>query len=179
MTCSRSWLRPRHPDGVRFHLEQRFAVPADAVMDAFADPGFYPELAKLPNVGEPAVVSCARDGTVVRMQVRYRFTGDLSAAARRVIDPHRLTWVDHSTIDLAARRAVFDMRADHYADRFRCNGAYTVDDTGSGASQRLVDGELSVRAPLVGRAVERAILSGLERHLGDEVEVVERWVASK
>ena len=160
---------------MRFHLEQRFAVPADAVMAAFADADFYPELASLPNVGEPQVIDRTQDGDVVRMQVRYRFTGELSAAARRVLDPQRLTWVDHATIDLAARRTVFELRADHYADRFRCHGAYSVDDDGTGGSRRTVDGELTVRAPLVGKAVERAIVSGLEHHLGDEVDVVERW----
>ena len=163
---------------MRFHVEQRFGVPADAVMAAFADPAFYPELAKLPNVGEPEVIDRTQDGDTVRMQVRYRFTGDLSAAARRVLDPHKLTWIDHATIDLAARRTVFELRADHYADRFRCHGAYALDDIEGGASRRVVDGELTVRAPLVGKAVERAILSGLERHLDDEVDVVERWVGT-
>ena len=164
---------------MRFHLEQRFAVPADAVIAAFADPSFYPELSELDNVGEPHVLDHRSDGEVVRLQVRYRFTGDLSAAARRVLDPQRLTWVDHSTIDLTARRTVFELQADHYADRFRCHGGYTVEEVDGGRSRRVVDGELTVRAPLVGKAVERAIVSGLERHLSDEVDVVERWVGTK
>lgn len=160
---------------MRFRLEQRFKAEPDAVLAAFVDPDFYRELAALPNVGEPEVVDIGRDGDVVRMRVRYRFTGELSAAARRVLDPARLTWVDHATIDLADRRAVFELRADYYADRFRCHGAYSIEGT-AGATRRIVEGELTVRAPLVGKAVERAIVSGLERHLDDEVTVVERWV---
>lgn len=162
---------------MRFRLEQRFDADPDAVMGAFVDPAFYRELSALPNLGEPEVVDIRREGDVVRIQVRYRFTGELSSAARRVLDPERLTWVDHATVDLAARRAVFELRADHYADRLRCHGAYSVEGT-AGASRRIVEGELTVRAPLVGKAVERAIVSGLERHLDEEVAVVERWVGS-
>ena len=161
---------------MRFQLQQRFRAPPERVLDAFADPAFYPELARLPKLGEPEVLAREDDGDLVRMQVRYRFTGELSSAARRVIDPKRLTWVDHSTIDRRNLRVTFEMRADHYADRFRCFGSYQLEPLGGGGALRRVDGELTVRVPLVGRSVERAILSGLEQHLDDEVEIVERWV---
>ena len=162
---------------MRFRLEQRFTADPDAVMAAYTDAAFYPELASLPNVGEPEVVGRTVDGDIVRIDVRYRFTGDLSAAARRVLDPQRLTWIEHTTIDGTARRAIFELQADHYADRFGCRGGWAVEAVPGGGATRTVEAELTVRAPLVGRAVERAIVSGLERHLLDEIPVVERWAA--
>jgi hypothetical protein len=36
-----------------------------------------------------------------------------------------------------------------------------------------------VSYPLVGRAVERAILSGLEEHLGAEADLIGRWLARR
>ena len=53
------------------------------------------------------------------------------------------------------------MASQHLADR-GCRRVATV--------------ELSVSAPLVGRAVERAIASGLREHLADEAPVVEGFL---
>lgn len=76
---------------VRFHLEQAFSAPVDDVARAFTELGFYELLAGLPKLGRPDVLERREDGDRVHLRVRYRFTGDLSAAARRVLDPSRLT----------------------------------------------------------------------------------------
>ena len=64
------------------------------------------------------------------------------------------------------------LRPDHYADRFRCSGEYRIEPR-PGGCRRTAEIELSVSFPLVGRAVERAIASGLREHLADEAAVVE------
>jgi hypothetical protein len=163
---------------LRFELEQRVAALPDAVAATFADPAFYETLDGLPKLGRPEVLRHEVDGEVVRLQIRYRFIGDLSAAVRAVIDPKKLTWVEHATHDLAARRVTFRMDADHYADRFRCSGSYEFDATSDGlGTVRRCIGELSVSVALVGSRVERAIVSGLQEHFDAEAPVIERWVA--
>jgi hypothetical protein len=157
-------------------VEQRFAADVDAVARAYADPALYVALVGLPKLTRPEVVGHEVDGDQVRLQVRYRFGGDLSAAARAVIDPARLTWVEHSTHDLAARRVSFRMVPDHYGDRFRCEGAYAFEVASEGACRRRGEGEVKVKALLVAGAVEGAIVSGLQEHLVDEVPVVEAFV---
>ncbi len=160
---------------MRFSIEQRFAADADAVARAYADPALYAALVGLPKLSEPDVVSHEVDGDVVVLQVRYRFGGELSAAARAVIDPARLTWVERSTHDLGQRRTSFTMVPDHYADRFRCQGTYRFEPV-EGGCRRQGEGDLRVKALLVAGAVEGAIVSGLEEHLVDEVPVVEAFV---
>lgn len=160
----------------QFSLVQRFAAAPDDVARAFVEPGFYVTLAELANLGEPEVLSREVDGDQVRLRVRYRFTGALSPAARAVLDPSRLTWVEESHHDLATRHVRFRLVADHYADRFRGAGDYRFRPDGGGTI-REATGEIEVRTPLVGRRVERAIVSGLEDHLEDEVAIVDRWVA--
>jgi len=161
---------------VRFAIEQRFAADADLVARAFADPALYVALVGLPKLSQPEVLSHEADGDTVRLQVRYHFGGELSSAARAVIDPARLTWVEHSTHDLAARHTTFTMKPDHYADRFRCQGSYRIEEIEPGGCRRRGEGEVKVKALLVGGAVEGAIVSGLEEHLVDEVPVVEEFV---
>jgi hypothetical protein len=167
---------------LHFRLEQTFAAPIDAVATAFTEPELYATLGALPKLGEPQVLSRSRDGDVVNLEVRYRFTGDLSPAARKFVDPARLSWVERSTHDLARHQVDFVMVPDNYGDRLRASGYYAFEPHGPGATRRVAEGEVAVRVPLVlgggrvGKSVENAIISGIEEHLAAEVSVVERYL---
>lgn len=162
---------------MRFRLQQRYAAAPDAVAAAYADPSLYAWFDALPRAGRPDVLSHRVAGDdVVELRVRWAFTADLSGAARAVIDPDRLSWVEESRHDLPRRTVTFRMIADHYADRFSCTGTYRFEPAAGGGTARTVEGELRVRAPLVARAVEGAIVSGLEEQLAAEVGVVEAFL---
>ncbi len=166
---------------MRFELAQRFAASPDEVADAFTDPGMYAELASLPKLGQPEVIERRAEGGIVHLQVRYRFTGDLSAAVKAVVDPAKLTWVDDSHHDLSRRVVTFTMRPDHYADRFKASGSYRFEPAPNdpGATVRTTVGDIKVKMMLVAGQVERAIISGLREHLASEVKVVERWIGRR
>lgn len=163
---------------MKFAVDQDFTTDADATARAFAEPELYAGFADLPKVSAPEVLTHERDGDTVRLRIRYRFAGHLSPAARAVIDPSRLTWVDESFHDLASRYVRFVLRPDHYADRFRCQGDYRIVPIGNGCRRR-ASIDLRVSAPLVGRLVEGAIASGLREHLADETGVVEAYLATR
>lgn len=163
---------------MRFSVEQVFAHPRDAVVRAFAAPELYAALEDLPKLSRPEVVSHRLDGDTVDLELRYRFSGELSSAARAVLDPARLTWIERSTYDLATAAGSFTMVPDHYRDRLRCQGTFRFEPI-DGGTRRRCEGELRVRAPLVAGAVERAIVSGLREHLDDQVPVVEAFLAGR
>lgn len=156
---------------MRFRIEQHVPGDVDEVIAALLDPSFLKSLGDLPKIDRPEVLGQEREGEVVVQRVRYRFTGELSSAVTRVVDPAKLTWVAETSYDLAARGATFRVLPDHYAGRFRCGGTHRFT-PGDGETRRLVEGELAVSYPLVGKAIERAILSGLEEHLAAECEVL-------
>ena len=162
---------------MRFRLEQTVQADPDAAVAAFATPAFYAALGELRAISPPRVVSCDRDDVrqLAHIAVAYAFAGDLSAAVRAVVDPARLTWVDHSEVDLTARTVRFEMVPDHYQSRFRCEGRYRFVGAGPGRCTQEMSGELSVRYPLVGPVVERAILSGLREQLVAEAAILARW----
>ena len=161
---------------MRFRLEQRFSAPVDAVEAAFLDPALLAELATLPQLGRPELLSCRADGAVVTRKVRYAFTGELSPAVTRVVDPRRLTWVEHSELDRGTHSGAFRIRPDHYADRLTCAGTIALEPAGTG-SLRVVEGDLRVRFPLVGAKVEQAIVAGLRDHAAAEAAVVQARLA--
>ena len=153
------------------HFELRQALPGtvDEVISTLLDPDFVASLGDLPNLDRPQVLEQRRDGEVVVQRVQHRFTGSLSSAVTRVVDPAKLTWVEETTYDLTARRATFRIVPDHYGGKLRCSGTHAFEEAGaSGTSVRRVDGELRVGVPLVGRVVERAIVSGLREHFDRE-----------
>lgn len=163
---------------MKFTVEQRFTTGADETARAFTEPDLYAGFAALSKVSVPEVLTCERDGDLVHLHIRYRFAGHLSSAARAVIDPARLTWVDESTHDLARRHVRSVLRPDHYGNRFRCSGDYRIEPVDDGC-RRHATIDLEVSAPFVGGAVERAIESGLREHLADETGVVEAYLADR
>lgn len=161
---------------MRFRLEQHFSAPVEAVEDAFLDPSLLTELATLPQLGRPELLASTTDGDVVTRRIRYAFAGELSPAVTRVVDPERLTWVEHSEFDRSTHRGVLQVRPDHYAGRFSCTATVAFEPAGTG-SRRVVDGELRVRFPLVAGTVERAIVAGLRDHAAAEERVVQARLA--
>src|SRR3954453_656680 len=163
---------------MRFSLDQELAADADEVLAALLDPALLQSMDGLPNLGAPKLLSQERDGDVVVQRVHYEFTGTLSAAVTRVIDPRNITWIDESTYDLAARRATFRVIPDHYANKLRCSGVQTFV-AGDGGTLRRLEGDLSVSVPLVGRVVERAIVAGLQDPLRAEADLLATWLHDK
>ncbi|HUQ39712.1 MAG TPA: DUF2505 family protein [Acidimicrobiales bacterium] len=161
---------------MRFRIEQRFPGSVDDVEAILIDPRFLERLASLPKLGKPELLEQVNDGDIVRQRVRYAFAGDLNSAARAVLDPARLTWVEESALDRSTHRTTFRIVPDHYADRLSCAGTFALQPDTDGATVRVAEGELKVKMPLVGGKVERAILSGLEEHAELEAEVVREWL---
>ena len=160
---------------MRFEIRQAFRSGAAAVDEAYADPGLYPTLVGLPNLGNISVLSHERDGDTARLSIHCTFVREFSPAVAAAIDPSKLSWVQESVHDLVARTTTFRFLPDNYADRFTAGGSTTLADDGDG-SIRTLDGEVKVRAPLVGGRVERAIVEGLEEYLAAEAELVDRYL---
>jgi uncharacterized protein DUF2505 len=163
-----------------FRVEQTYRADPDLVAHAYTDPALYEAVGEVSRLGRPEVLDRQEDGDVVTLRIRYRFTGDLSSAARAVLDPARLTWVEHSTHDLGRHHVAYRLEPDHYADRFRASGECQVAGApGGDGSVRTVTGIVKVKALVVGGAVERAIVSGLRDHLADEATAVDRFVSQQ
>jgi hypothetical protein len=164
---------------VRFEIEQRFPAPPDVVVAAYTDPALYDRMVGMARVDRPQVLDVARHGDTVTLRVRYRFIADVPGPALAIIDPAKLTWVDETRYDLAARTSSSRLVPDHYPDRLTgsATSRFGADPTDPAVTLRRVTGEVAVRAPLVGGRVERAIVEGLHEHLADESHVVAAHLA--
>lgn len=163
---------------MRFHVEQPLRVPRAVAEDALVNPDFYAAMGAMAKIGTPEILARDDDGERVHITVRYRFTGHLAAPARAVLDPAKMTWVIESTMHRGEHSVDFRMVPDHYADRLECGGKYRFEERGDAAAAQLIEGDIIVHVPIVGRAVERAILLGLREHMAEEAEIMARWAES-
>jgi len=147
--------------GMDFAVEQPIAAGRDEVEAAFLDPDFYRALGEIPDIDPPEVLGRRDLNGVTELSVRYRFTGNLPSAARAVLDPSKLTWIQVSTIDLHAHRTDFHMQPQHYGKRLECGGSYRFEALLDGTTVQRVTGKVRVHWPVVGGAVERTIVNGL------------------
>jgi hypothetical protein len=164
---------------VQFSITQRFTgATAREVMDAYTDPGLYATFEGLTKVGIPEVVSRHATGDTVALTLRMRFIAELNAAARRVIDPAKVSWLQDEHYDLSTLRASVVFKPENYADRFSSSGGYTfaTDPADPTATIRTISGDLRVRVLLVGGQVEGALVSGLKEHFAEERPLVQRWL---
>jgi len=163
---------------VDFHVEQRFAAPVEAVEAALLNPEFVGRLSDLPKIGRAELISQEEgdDGTVDQ-EVRYVFTGNLSAAVRAVVDPNKISWILESQFDRTAHRSSWRILPDHYGDRLSSHGETALIADGDG-TRRVMDGVVKVHMALVGGRVERAIVSGLKEHAAAEAQVLEQFLTT-
>jgi len=102
----------------------------------------------------------------------------VSSAVRAVIDPNKMSWITRTEVLLEERRTAFTVLPDHYPDRLTSSGGYRfADGTAPNSAVITVDGQLKVHVPLVGRSVERVIVSGLRSYIANEVASLPEYAA--
>jgi hypothetical protein len=161
---------------MRFTIEQQFSSSPTEVVGALTDPDLYATYKGLSKVAPPEVLEVDEKGGLVHLSLRMRFIADLPSAARRVVDPAKLSWVQDERYDVEQLKASVLFRPDNYADRFSCSGGYTFESNGGGCVRRAT-GDLKIRMLLVGGQVENAMVSGLREHFAEEQPLIERWLA--
>lgn len=155
---------------------QEIEASAPSVTEVLADPRFYVGRESVQDIRAIEIVDHHEQGDRVTLKIRYAFTGELNAAARAILQPDRLTWVQSSQHDLATGRIAFTILPDHYADRLRCSGRSVITKISENVTKRSVATELHVRAPLVANQVERALLEGLRQELNAQAQAIPDYV---
>jgi len=159
---------------VRITIHQAVAVPRAQAIAAYGTPAFYEGRPIRDDIAVLGVVHHDDAGDRILIEVRFAFTGSVSPAVRAVIDPAKMSWVTRTEIHLEEARSDWVVLPDHYPDRLRASGTYRfgAGDDGPGTTLVTVEGDLKVQVPIVGRSVERVIVSDLCAYIADEVSSI-------
>ena len=146
------------------------AVPPAHAVAAYGIPAFYEGRPVRDDIAMLGVVRHEDAGDRVLIDVHYAFTGSVSSAVRAVIDPSKMSWVTRTVIYPGELRSTWDVVPDHYPDRLTSAGSHRFTPADGGAATVVsVEGELRVHVPIVGRSVERVIVSDLRAYVAGEV----------
>ena len=160
---------------MKFATTQAVAVPPATAMAAYGTPAFYEGRPVRDHIEVLEVVRHEDTGARVLMEVRFAFRGPISPAVQRVIDRNNMSWITRNEIRPDEARADWQVLPDHYPDRLNATGVYTFEPgadgpDGAGSSSLVgIEGDLKVHVPLLGKSVERVIVSGLRKYFEAEV----------
>ena len=161
---------------MKFATTQAVAVPPSRVMAAYGSPAFYEGRSVRDDIEVLEVVRHTDTGARLLMEVRFAFRGRISPAVQRFIDRNKMTWITRNEIRPDEARAAWLVLPDHYPDRLSAAGVYTFepgpgDGDGDGAASTVVglEGDLKVHVPVLGKSVEKVIVSGLRTYFEAEV----------
>ena len=162
---------------MNFAVRQAVAVPPARAMAAYGSPAFYEGRPERDDIAVREVVRHEATGDRILLEVRMAFIGSVSSAVRAVVDPAKMSWVTRTEILLAEARSNWVVLPDHYPDRLSASGTYRFAerDERPGSTDVEVEGDLKIRVPIVGRSVERVIVSGLQAYIADEVARIPDW----
>lgn len=149
-------------------------------MAAYGTPAFYEGREVRDHIEVLEVVRHEDTGSRLLMEVRFAFRGPISPAVQRFIDRNKMSWITHNEIRPDEARADWQVLPDHYPDRLKASGVYTFEtgpgpgdgtgEDGDGATSVVgIEGELKVHVPVLGKSVERVIVSGLCKYFEAEV----------
>jgi Protein of unknown function (DUF2505) len=163
---------------VEFSATNRIGATSGQVLAALADPAYYEFLAtKVSAIEKPELLSDETADGILELKVRYAFAGEISGAAAMFIDRSKLTWVIHSTWELATKQARVEILPDHYQDLVVADAELRLVDEAASCLETM-EGSLQVKVPLVGSQAEGIIVEGLKRHLAAEAGALSDFVAA-
>jgi Protein of unknown function (DUF2505) len=162
---------------VKFAVRQAVAVPPARAMAAYGSPAFYEGRPARDDIAVRGVVRREAAGDRILLEVRFAFTGSVSPAVRAVVDPGKMSWITRTEILPAEARSSWVVLPDHYPDRLSASGTYRFEEREErpGSTDVEVEGDLKIRVPIVGRSVERVIVSDLQAYIADEVARIPDW----
>jgi hypothetical protein len=163
---------------VEIVLDQPIAASADDAQSAFLDPDFYQSLGELPDISAPEVRSFSAGPETARIELGYRFVGELNGPAKMILDPEKLTWSQVTEVDLATRRSTVRMVPDNYGGLLSFQGWYELHDVGEHQCSQHFEADLRAHIPLLGPLAERAIAGSIRQNLADTAHLIERFVAT-
>jgi Protein of unknown function (DUF2505) len=152
---------------MHFTTEHHFPASPGRVAALIVDADFETGVA-LPDLSTPTVLLHDTNRVPNVLRVRYGYIGQLDPMARRLLGGRELALVQEVRVDPATGTGRLTLEAE--ADPSRLHGAAAIRITPSGAraSVRRLDGDFTVRVPLMGSTVERRLLPGILSRLDVE-----------
>ena len=162
---------------MKFSAVQHFDAPRSEVLDAFRSESLYRAIEPTSKLSAPELLDITQSDGVTVIRVRYKLIAQLPPAALLVVDPNKLTWIEHTTMDeMGSCNIRFE--PDHYDRKFDGKAAGHFIDQDNGCCTREVEGDFRIKVLIGAANVERVIVGDLASHLDEQTTAINRYLAS-
>jgi hypothetical protein len=152
---------------MHFTTEHRFPAPPERVAALMVDPDFETHV-DLPDLSTPTVLEHDVKAAEHVLRLRYEYVGQLDGVARRLLGNRQLALIQAVRLDPRTGNGRLTLEAEADSDRVHGAAAITLTTDGPRGSVRRLDGDFTVKVPLMGGSVERRLLPGILSRLDVE-----------
>ncbi len=167
---------------MRFSVEHKLPGTLARLEALILDPSLYQRLERtLPGFQRIELLASDEADGVLCRRVRYtpRAHDRVPGFGRGIITPEMLIWVEESRFDRARHRIDYVVEPnlpERWRDRFDSRGSFTFREEAGGIVRR-IDGEVTVRVPLVGGLAERVLVQEVRAGFDAEAAILAGWLA--
>lgn len=160
---------------MKFELIHHF----DAEIDAFErivyfDDELNKRLLKMPNVSNRVVKELEDKGDRARRRMFIEVAAAIPKEVRSLIGD-KLGWHEESTLDKKRHIVEFEIQPTVKLP-LECKGRYEMIPEAGGKVRRVITGDVNVKIPLLGKTVEKIIVSQLVTSFEEEEKIVKDYL---
>jgi len=148
---------------VKLYVESHLPVEPDAAWDVFESDEYKRRLREQTNI-QQEVLETRTEGDVEVRRVRTEPDQELPSMVASAIGTKKLSYTQENRFDRAAGRMQWTVELDGIGDRVEVRGVTTCVPDGAGC-KRVIDGEINVNVPLVGRQIEKRVVAEFEKSM--------------
>lgn len=162
---------------MKLKLEHRFACDPATYWEIATDDAVEAEGAGKNN-GEVETLSDTIVNGVRTRRQRFTMNRDLPAAITKVLKTDRISYELELRIDEKRHRAEWTITPRVLPDRVKGSGVAVVTPTSDGCL-RVIDGELTVKVPLVGRMMEERLIAEVTASYNVTAGIIRQKIAER
>ncbi|MEW5945974.1 MAG: DUF2505 family protein [bacterium] len=155
---------------MKFSVVQKFDFPLELVLKAREE-----RYNLIPELKKPDVFEKTSQGNVIRTKRRFTAAGTLPKSLKKFIPVETMEFIDHSTWDAGAGVHRWKIVSVKYEKTIRWQGTTRYEEheeSGGKKTRRIMEGEISVNIPFVGRQLEKIMADGFKNNFEKDYRTI-------
>ncbi|RAL22411.1 hypothetical protein DL240_11225 [Lujinxingia litoralis] len=162
---------------MKFTMTHRFECPAEQLWDIFDDPEFDRRLEEATGVRRE-VLQSSTEGAVEHKLLRCVSLKEMPAMMAKALGTESFEFEQANALDRQRGELAWKVKPAVLADRVEAQGVTRVQSEGTGCV-RTIEGEISIRIPLVGKKMEGKLSENIKSSYEEAARIAREMVAER
>lgn len=163
---------------MKLKMINEFSCSPELLWEIFEDPEFDRRLEAETGVRREVIEEQEGEDGVLYKKLRCISLKDLPAMMQKALGTEHLEFVQENRLDLKKSELKWSVVTPFLTDRVDAGGTTRVEKTDTG-SRRIVDGEILIRLPVVGKKMEAKLGGNIQESYEKAAEIARKMVAER